>query len=64
MLAYDDTTCTLLLLDKTGILVDVSQCIDAWSGSWVREKSSVLMVIGYLEFGQVGRAIQSLQRVQ
>ncbi|KAG5221033.1 hypothetical protein IMY05_C4479000800 [Salix suchowensis] len=50
VLCYDPTSALLLLVDKeTALLVDVSLCVDRWSGPWLRERLAIAMIIGHLE---------------
>ncbi|KAK0225965.1 hypothetical protein IW262DRAFT_727672 [Armillaria fumosa] len=50
LLSYDPIAGLGILLDHdAAVLVDVSLCVDHWSGAWVRERLGVIMVIGYLE---------------
>ncbi|KAF8070568.1 hypothetical protein FPV67DRAFT_1028195 [Lyophyllum atratum] len=50
LLSYDSNTGFILLLEgDRAILVDVSLCVDHWSGSWVRDHLGTIRVIGHLE---------------
>ncbi|KAG7446229.1 uncharacterized protein BT62DRAFT_104840 [Guyanagaster necrorhizus] len=50
LLSYDPVTGLGILLDHdAAVLVDVSLCVDHWSGAWVRERLGGIMVIGHLE---------------
>ncbi|KAL4266337.1 hypothetical protein AB1N83_004284 [Pleurotus pulmonarius] len=50
VLCYDPTSALLLLVDKeTALLIDVSLCVDRWSGPWLRERLATAMVMGHIE---------------
>lgn len=50
MLSYDSISGLILLLDgDTAVLIDVTLCVDHWTGGWVREHLGTIMVIGHVE---------------
>jgi len=51
MLSYDSIAALVLIQDQdTALLVDVSLCVDPrTSGKWIRERKSMVFVLGYLE---------------
>jgi len=50
MLSYDPSTGLALVLDReTGLLVDLSLCVDSSSNTWIGVRLATIMIIGHLE---------------
>ncbi|KAJ7178402.1 hypothetical protein C8R43DRAFT_1117793 [Mycena crocata] len=63
VLAYDAYTGLVLLRERdVAVLVDVSNCISAWSREWVGEHLCTVTAVGYLERAPPAVAIPALPK--
>lgn len=54
MLSYDTDTQLVIVIDgEDALLVDVSLCVDPWTGPWIRERLCKVMTLGHLESADV-----------